>query len=465
MDAMLARGLFVLGGVASGLAIACVHAGFVCRDAEDCRDGDAIGWCEPEGACSFTDPDCPSQRRYADRSDSALAGRCVPRETGSTGDTGAATTSAGTTDASTTSTSLDGDGSSTTSPIPACATGWWDCTWTRRIPLELSTPATITASEVLVDVPIPILLGAGRIALDEVAPDGADLRFVADDGTVLVHEVERWDPAGTSTLWLRVPTYDLSLAQRVWLYHGNPGAPAIDAGSEVWSSEHAGVWHLAGDARDSTANAHDGELSGAVTPVAGYLGGAMAFAAVADRIDVPAGAAIDDVFLAGGTLSAWMRPHGYGGNERGRLADKGAGGGGWAVWASGNDDGAIRVLQRYEDSGQSIWTGTTIGRDAWSFVAITFDAGQDQRPRIYLDGVEQPVGGPDVPQMGAALSEAGTALVIGNSDTPDRWFDGVLDEVRLERTVRTPVWIALQHAAMRDELVAFGPVQRLEDLP
>ena len=58
-------------------------------------------------------------------------------------------------------------------------------------------------------------------------PNGADLRFVdADDSTLLDHEIESWNPGGTSYVWVRVPTIDgSSSSDFIYLYYDKTGAP------------------------------------------------------------------------------------------------------------------------------------------------------------------------------------------------------------------------------------------------
>lgn len=65
--------MVALGVVAT--AIGCVAGpGYVCASDDQCM-GDGI--CEPNGACSFADAECPSGRRYGGLSRPDLAGTCV----------------------------------------------------------------------------------------------------------------------------------------------------------------------------------------------------------------------------------------------------------------------------------------------------------------------------------------------------------------------------------------------------
>jgi alpha-tubulin suppressor-like RCC1 family protein len=51
---------------------------FVCQRDEQCVDGAALGMCEPEGYCSFSDASCPdSGRRFGEHASPELSGQCV----------------------------------------------------------------------------------------------------------------------------------------------------------------------------------------------------------------------------------------------------------------------------------------------------------------------------------------------------------------------------------------------------
>ncbi len=445
---------------------ACRLGAFACEDDGDCADGGAEGVCEPEGACSFPDADCPSGRRYGERSPGDLAGECVETvgTTESTGDTLAETGPDPTTlstDPETSTSAQDDDATAETGA--SCAPGWWDCAWHRRVALDL--PAT--AAETFEDVPVLVLLGAPRIDPADAAAGGADLRFVTTDGTRVPHEIERWDAEGVSVVWISVPTLGPGDGPRVWLYYGNAGATDDQDPHAVWSSEHAAVWHMQPGFADATANDHDSEPMGAIADAEGHIGGAKEFFAVDDRVDVRATEVLDDAFLAGATISAWVRPDTWGGTARGRIADKSGGAqGGWMFYVSSDSGGEIRFRQGYA-GGQVIWRseGDVMVLDRWYHVAATWSANTDEMPRLFIDGVEQEVVLNGEGAMGEPVSDVGLDVVIGNSDVADRWFDGRIDELRIERIVRTPAWLELQFRSTSDTLVAFSAPEQVEDVP
>ncbi|HWB76452.1 MAG TPA: LamG domain-containing protein [Nannocystaceae bacterium] len=449
---------------------ACALGRFSCEDDDQCAADGVDGICEPTGACSFPDDACPSGRRYGDHGRSDLAGMCVDDGgTDTSGSTSATTTSATTTatTATTIATSLDVESSAgvTTDDTAAssegprvCPPGWWDCAWTRRVAISLD----VANPKPLGDVPVLVRLDATRIDFDAAQDDGDDLRFV-QGGVALPHELEQWNAGESAIAWVELATPAVG---DLALYHGNPDAPAADDAAAIWPDPFAAVWHMSGGTFDSTANANDGIATDGVLESPGFLANAADLGAVDQRIDVAAASSLDDVMLEGGTISAWILLRTFGGTGRGRIADNTDGSApGWMFYPSADGNTSLRYRQGYP-GGQVIWTGpgNTFDFMQWYHVAVTFDALQDQQPRLYVDGIEQQVAVSQGVVLGDALSDAGHPIVIGNSEVPDRWFDGLIDELRIERTVRTPEWIALQVQSMRDELLGYGAIERLEDL-
>ena len=174
------------------------------------------------------------------------------------------------------------------------------------------TPRGYRGSVGLVDFPLPVALDPARIAgfrYQDCAPGGADLRFTdADNTRVLPHEIESWDPQGTSIVWVRVPVLISNTVIRA--FWRNPEAEPAPA-ETVWDAGFRGVWHLGDTLVDATMHGNRGSNAGS-TGMAGVTGGARAFNGSA-WIDCGNAASLN---LTGNqlTLSAWIRPHVISGN-------------------------------------------------------------------------------------------------------------------------------------------------------
>ena len=112
------------------------------------------------------------------------------------------------------------------------------------------------------------------------SPTGGDLRF-ADPSLSegLDYEIESWDPAGLSYVWVKVPTIATN-TDYIWAFWGNEfmtNPPASTTNGAVWSEGYEAVWHLnnevGGRFLDASTNQNDGVNSGCVdTPgrIAGW---------------------------------------------------------------------------------------------------------------------------------------------------------------------------------------------------
>ncbi|HLE03934.1 MAG TPA: DUF2341 domain-containing protein, partial [Anaerolineales bacterium] len=94
------------------------------------------------------------------------------------------------------------------------------CNWSRRRKLTFNNAAQ---AENLVNFPVLVVLNSSRIDYGQTQNAGQDLRFTDSDGvTLLAHEIEKWDEAGTSYVWVKVPQIDASsTTDYIWMYYGN----------------------------------------------------------------------------------------------------------------------------------------------------------------------------------------------------------------------------------------------------
>ena len=77
--------------------------------------------------------------------------------------------------------------------------------------------------------------------------DGADLHFADADGNLLPSEVETWNTAGESVVWVSLPTLAPNGENKITAYYGWTFAPPVIP-TDVWSNGYVAVWHMNGDA-------------------------------------------------------------------------------------------------------------------------------------------------------------------------------------------------------------------------
>lgn len=123
--------------------------------------------------------------------------------------------------------------------MPRAAQAWWDCSWTARVPIAISKPASA-----LTNYTLEIMLNAADVPGYIWAQQDADLRVIdSDDKTVLTFFVQPRQP-GTQVirLWVLLPS--LSAARTLYIYYGNASASSASNGSLTWANASAGtrIW-------------------------------------------------------------------------------------------------------------------------------------------------------------------------------------------------------------------------------
>ncbi len=305
--------------------------------------------------------------------------------------------------------------------------------YTARRALTISIPVDTTFDDFVIPVEIeaqdfPGLLSTG----------GDDVRFLDADGLVLAHEIEVWRPQGSSLIWVRVPVLEDGMT--LWLYLGDAEAP-VAAEPQVWPGEFAAVWHLTSTQDSSAWGNH---LTDAGTSnTAGLLGDARLFdPSVAAHMLAPYS---DSMASDGGelTLSASINFNDLSNRYQVYLTRPFGTASTSDFWA-GADTGS-HVLQYLPDAGLRtiLNTGESTVTDSWVSYAAVIDA---TTISLYIDGQQlysQPAAG--------SLTNSINPVYIG-ADTNDGGanradlFSGILDEIRIQTSAKSPDWIATDHS-------------------
>ena len=291
--------------------------------------------------------------------------------------------------------------------------------------------------------------------------DGYELRFWNDSGLTeeLNYEIERFDAAGDSTIWVQVP--ELTQNSSIWVSWGNPAytdQPDYTTNGVVWDSNYDGVWHLDG-MTESTSGKYHGTDAGTAS-IAGQIGDGRDFVrAEQDSISLPVEAfsgidATDEV-----TLSVWtygdpaVLPQNTtlfrGQADGSRELSAHVPWGGTVYWdAFGNYDRINKSAATGEYGGQ--W-------NHWVFVK---DSGEGTQS-IYLNGALWHSG------VGTKTYTQVTSFFLGGSSATTENWDGTMDEFRVSNIARSPDWIWaswMSQGANHDSFAAYGPVTPVTSL-
>jgi hypothetical protein len=181
---------------------------------------------------------------------------------------------------------------------------------------------------------------------------------------------------------------------------------------------------------------HHGTLTNDPTWDNGIIDGALAFDGSDDYIDLTSDAELDDVFLGGATVVAWVYAESWGENNFARILDKSselAGDrDGWMIGLYG-DNQAVSLVQGFT-GGRGFWRpqAGTFPLNEWVHVAIVYDSSSDANdPTFYQNGIAQtPL--VEITPSGTIRSDADITLRMGNhAQDTSRSFDGKLDDVRI----------------------------------
>ena len=337
---------------------------------------------------------------------------------------------------------------------------WWDTDWTRRQVLTFDNSAQ---GSNLDDFPVLVVLNSGNIDYGQTQNDGSDLRFLADDGTVLAYDIEEWNEGGNSYVWVRVPQIAAgSNSDSITMYYGNTSAGAGSDPGTTWTNGFLAVQHLNDDFDDPTAFENDGINSGSASE-SGQVADGQRFDGSNDFINLGSDASLDDLFAGGATVSAWINPAGWGENGYGRIFDKSNTtypSAGWALELSSPTDSLLFQVGHSGNIGSWFSPTNSINLNTWQHISVSYDSSStSNQPTFYINGIAVSTV-VDANPSGTASTDASLDLHVGNhSQATSRTFDGVIDDVRLSDGIRSSDWIRAQYLNTSGSFVSFGGEQ------
>ncbi|MEQ8628639.1 DUF2341 domain-containing protein [Ekhidna sp.] len=281
--------------------------------------------------------------------------------------------------------------------------------------------------------------------------NGHDITFTTSDGTTgLNHEIISYTATtGAFEAWVNVPTVSYNSDTDIYIYYGNSGVSGDPSTTATWNSDYVAVWHLeedpngdvAGSILDATSNNNDGQPQGTMTTVdlvAGQIGNAIDLDGTDDYITVPDAASLrvtDNTI----TLSAWVDTEGDLDNDEGFIL-KGANND-ESYMLGTNDAGASneQIRGRINNSGNN-FQGGTVPTTSWAYAVVVYDG---SNVIGYVNGVQQ---------FSNAFTtnidnSVGEAVLLGTRAdlTGTRFFEGILDELRISEAAHTAGWVATEY--------------------
>ncbi|MEE1892509.1 DUF2341 domain-containing protein [Pseudomonas otitidis] len=344
---------------------------------------------------------------------------------------------------------------------PAIAHAWWQDDWLYRKQITVdTTPQGAAIDQPAGRTPLLVRLHTGNFTFDGVNENGSDIRFVAaDDKTLLNHQVESFDPLmGMALIWVDVPQVEGGQRQDIWMYYGNPKAPATGNGQLTFDPDYSLVYHFDGAVgappRDTTAYGNHAQTAPAssidgVIGRAAQINGQPLLLPASPSLALPAGGAF--------TFSAWVRADQAAGEQL--LLARRDGGNALLL-------GLAQGVPFVEVNGQRAQATQALAAGQWQHLALSADG---SALRLYVNGRESGslslslpafasviAIGADLPGSQAAAPEG--ALAEAPAPTAFGVFAGAVDELRLSKVARPAALILADATAQGAEsrLVVYG---------
>jgi hypothetical protein len=325
---------------------------------------------------------------------------------------------------------------------------WWDSSWLYRQKLTFNNSGQ---SETLVDFPVLINLSTLNFNYSRARMDGLDLRFMdSDDVTELRYHIEDWNTSGASYIWVNVTSIDGSSdTDFIWMYYGNLAATNVQDEGGTYDDNFSAVWHLnetgTGIRHDTTQYSKDGIPGGydGDEAVFGKIDGADEFDGANDGLDIPNSGSMNEQEV---TLEAWVYPHDTV-SERWiiskflDMSDK--------DYSLGLINNQVHIWYEVSDSAYHGYYGN-VTNNAWQHISVVYTSWDSYE--VYLNG--NFIGS----DSGNIRASSNQNVSIGYSGPfyYDKYFDGIIDEVRISSVARSADWISAQYLSMNNSFITFG---------
>jgi hypothetical protein len=330
------------------------------------------------------------------------------------------------------------------------------------------TFAGYTNNETLLDFPVLVELSAnipGFSYSQFASPaDGADLRFTGESGRELPYQIDTWNPSGESYIWVQAPAIGSS-TDYVTACWGN----SADRAAQPWTTNGA-VWTTLNDSNDFLLVYHLGQTGfpfadstlkypadSGVAPgsITGLVGNGNAFNGNSQFLD--AGLVnLPKTF----TVSAWVNIASTANSEQTIWDNKS---GGWNVDGfdfyvdSYNTNDGIIYFDTADGVGGQVPPRTTVHAVSfgqWHQLAGTMD-GVNGAAHVYVDGVDETINTTvDTAFQVTNYVRCGSLLTGTPGTSGNQYFDGSMDETRIEDSVRDPAWVWASWATVADSAFA-----------
>ncbi len=311
---------------------------------------------------------------------------------------------------------------------------------------------------------------------NDCSSGGSDLLVTSVDGTTAYYfDVDTWNPAGESCIWVRLPR--AKSGDQFNLFYGKTGSASQASSANTWS-DYTGVWHMseqiaADDAAETKSKNATGDTAHDAEPKHGSSVGDDKLAQMVSAegkvglarvngtengsrrcyLSVPSYTGVGDTF----TISGWFKANGVSAYPRLISRKESYNSNNGFEWELSNGSNAQAGVRGASDKACSV-TFDDITKN-WVHMTFVF---KGTNVTGYVNGAN-PVSGEI-----AAVSDTDKPLSFGNnSNGSEGSFNGMYDEIRLRKGALSATRVAAEYATMTDAgfLVCDGVAPTSPDMP
>ena len=288
----------------------------------------------------------------------------------------------------------------------------------------------------LADFPVLVRISPERISgfsYADCAADGRDVAFEDAQGNALDREIDTWDTAGESFVWVRLPTVEQGTT--FTMTYGDlavSAQPSCQTNGAVWgAADYVGVWHMnEANARDSSPRGNHGTAIGNAAPAAaGKIGSALSTPASTDYVTCGSGLPNSQI-VDGFSVEGWACQPSYSGKQ--------------AFFGKNNfisirSESATKITVTTPGKSDHNLTDLTLpAAGTWYHFALTFQRNTANACKLYINGAfAKSMAAGDINEKTIATE----MYLAHNQWGKDQGFKGQLDEMRLSSSIRSADWI------------------------
>ncbi len=317
-------------------------------------------------------------------------------------------------------------------------------TYVKPISLNNNLSACASTTDTLINFPVLIKitddpeLASTNFGGHVEHSNGYDIFFTDEENNGLDFEIESYSSdinGGDLVAWVKIPSLPTALKSGIKLYYGNSSIILNPSSQLTWADDYVGIWHLNTDENDASQFGNDGTNVGS-TNITGKVADGQSFDGINDKIILPNSSSLA---ITGNsiTVSVWAYITGTPSDDTPFVTKFNEGND--ERYMLGVDDGSNKVNTRISTSnGYYRHDAGSYPYNQWSYFTMVYNG---STKKAYVNGEEIY----SYSISGNILHTSTDSIYIGKRYNL-RWFDGLMDEIRISDEAKSADWICTEYA-------------------